>query len=110
VSADVEERVAKGAALLDEREPGWDARIDLGRLALTDCGDCVLGQLDSQRAIRGEAAAETAGRGPYWTALAALGLTELDAAAHGFDSSKLGEADLLDAEWRRVIEARRAAA
>lgn len=39
------ERVAKGAALLDERRPGWALVIDLPTLDISDCDYCVLGQL-----------------------------------------------------------------
>ena len=38
-------RAARGAALLDDRDPGWAARIDTGGLALGDGAACVLGQL-----------------------------------------------------------------
>ena len=38
-------RAAQGAALLDDRDPGWAARIDPGTLALGDGAACVLGQL-----------------------------------------------------------------
>lgn len=41
----VQERVARGATLLDEHEPGWELKIDLGTLALESCYQCVLGQL-----------------------------------------------------------------
>jgi len=41
----VQARVARGAALLDEKLPGWDQRIDLDRLNLGDCFTCILGQL-----------------------------------------------------------------
>jgi len=37
--------VAKGAALLDERTPGWASKIDLEELYLGDGRRCVLGQL-----------------------------------------------------------------
>lgn len=37
--------VAKGAALLDERNPGWRERINLGTLEIGSVYDCVLGQL-----------------------------------------------------------------
>lgn len=40
-----EQRVARGAALLDERVPGWRANIDTDRLDMTDGSQCVLGQL-----------------------------------------------------------------
>ena len=39
------ERVAAGAAYLDDNEPGWAARIDLNRLNLGSCFGCILGQL-----------------------------------------------------------------
>src|SRR5258708_35896283 len=42
---DVATRAARGAALLDERMPGWAQRIDVGRLDLADGCNCVLGQL-----------------------------------------------------------------
>lgn len=42
-----ESRVRRGAALLDERLPGWADRIDLDRLNMRHCGRCVLGQLHS---------------------------------------------------------------
>lgn len=36
---------AKGAALLDQEHPGWHEKIDVSRLDMRDCGECVLGQL-----------------------------------------------------------------
>lgn len=38
-------RAARGAALLDDRDPGWAAQIDADSLALGDGAACVLGQL-----------------------------------------------------------------
>lgn len=38
-------RVAKGAALLDKKRPGWARAIDLHTLSLGSCAHCVLGQL-----------------------------------------------------------------
>lgn len=43
------ERIERGAALLDERRPGWEAEIDLDRLNLASSTDCVLGQLWGSR-------------------------------------------------------------
>lgn len=43
----VAERVAAGAAHLDEQETGWWERIDLDRLNLMSPCRCVLGQLDT---------------------------------------------------------------
>ncbi len=39
------ERAARGAALLDQRWPGWAREIDPGRLDLASSEDDVLGQL-----------------------------------------------------------------
>ena len=38
-------RAARGAALLDDRDPGWAERVDPGALHLSDGEACVLGQL-----------------------------------------------------------------
>ncbi|MGB3544608.1 hypothetical protein [Rubrivirga sp.] len=38
-------RAQRGADLLDDRDPGWAARIDAASLALEDGQACVLGQL-----------------------------------------------------------------
>lgn len=37
--------IANGMALLDAHSPGWFTRIDLDKLLLNNCKDCVLGQL-----------------------------------------------------------------
>lgn len=39
------ERVAKGAAHLDQVRPGWERRIDTGTLTLHDPCGCIVGQL-----------------------------------------------------------------
>lgn len=39
-----EARVQRGAMELDATVPGWDENIDLCRLELFDCAECVLGQ------------------------------------------------------------------
>ena len=38
-------RVANGVKLLDERVPGWWRVINLDRLQMEDCTQCMLGQL-----------------------------------------------------------------
>ena len=38
-------RVARGAELLDSIRPGWRKEVDLDRLDLSSCHECVLGQL-----------------------------------------------------------------
>jgi hypothetical protein len=40
-----EDRVAKGAALLDEHRPGWARLVALNRLAMETCDQCILGQV-----------------------------------------------------------------
>jgi hypothetical protein len=45
--SDVAERVARGAAWLDQKYPQWYAKIDLGTLDLGNCTQCVLGQVYS---------------------------------------------------------------
>lgn len=42
---DVPERVARGAALLDEMHPDWPSMIIPEALALESCKRCVLGQM-----------------------------------------------------------------
>lgn len=101
-----EQRVARGAALLDRVNPGWWKRIDLERLSLGSCKRCVLGQLYGEYAI---------------DAFRALGLPDNDAgdeqAEHGFTfrwdegcrrNAEL-DADLaaLQARWVELITDRR---
>jgi hypothetical protein len=100
----IAERVAKGAALLDKKNPGWwkpDAApiaIDLDDLELSSDCNCVLGQL----------------AGNYAEGVSGLGIHLLrQEVTHGFLLDLNGEGDDLDwppltAEWKRVITARRA--
>jgi hypothetical protein len=44
-AAEARERVARGAALLDEKQPGWEYEIDPGTLDLANGCLCVLGQV-----------------------------------------------------------------
>ena len=97
----IAERVAKGAAFLDEREPGWDTRIDLGILSLDSSCRCVLGQL----------------HGGYGDGLRATGLDDdndrdIELGFFWTDEHLVGfslddEPGDLTAEWKRVITARR---
>lgn len=113
----VETRVARGVALLDEKRPGWWAEdcprpIDLDRLSIVDCKNCICGQLSdddpttessgftiSARELFGDAYDFTPWAKPLLT--------------HGFSGTPdVGgdEFDALTAEWRRVILARRGGA
>lgn len=43
--ANLRKSVARGAAWLDVKHPGWFEKIDVGKLDLEYCTTCVLGQL-----------------------------------------------------------------
>lgn len=45
MNTDIDERVQRGANLLDQVRPGWHTRVDITRLHLGSCTRCVLGQL-----------------------------------------------------------------
>ena len=100
----ITERVAAGAAALDEREPGWHERIDLARLATSSCRRCVLGQVFG-RFITGREALGTDGAelGDRETIAFGFAVTGDEKAA---DKPDAREYPLLDAEWKRVIGAR----
>ena len=49
-----EEQVARGAALLDERKPGWHRQINLERLDMANPCLCVLGQVFAEAARHGQ--------------------------------------------------------
>lgn len=102
----IEERVARGVEWLDCRIPDWwqTHTFNLDRFALADGCRCVVGQL---------APAGDYGEAILWRW---FDLTD-DLAFHlGFYAGEPGESDgidadyrALEAEWRRVITARRAA-
>jgi hypothetical protein len=93
----IAERVAAGAAFLDEHEPGWDQHIDLDRLDIDSNCRCILGQLhdDSYQEGRRELGLSGANHG----------------VALGFYPSRtdVPTSERLTAEWVRVIAERRAA-
>lgn len=92
----VEERVAKGAELLDKKVPGWEEKIDLNELKLDDCWDCIIGQ------VLGHYSKEN---------LATIGLRLFESASeHGFSywSLTLEEHHELEAAWTKLILERRA--
>jgi len=91
----VAERVAAGAALFDDREPGWYRRRDLDRMDIMSCCDCVVGQR----------------HGTYGAGLIALGITEKGRDVElGFHwGPRFEDIDALNAEWRRLITERRSA-
>lgn len=42
----IEDRVARGVAILDERVPNWRAKVNAARLRIESSCDCVLGQIN----------------------------------------------------------------
>lgn len=108
--ATITERVARGAALLDEKLPGWVERIDLDKLNLFDDERCVIGQLFTYDPTSESEAFE----------VGAFDLFGLDYSfnanapaliEHGFSDRSDVELAIfaeLTAEWKRVILARRA--
>jgi hypothetical protein len=113
----IAKRVAQGAALLDKKRPNWWREIDVDSLDIQSTCGCVLGQL-------GRTAFPMA-QHPYDGGLFLVGLPSYHSRAYGFDvSSDADEAATIDeedrlarneytaltAEWKRVIEARRATA
>lgn len=100
------ERVARGAALLDEKVEGWPERIAVRELDLRSCRDCVIGQLFSDAADIYEDGVLAYDEGIY-----RLGITGAGETAHGFSLPRwAGDDDdyaALTALWRSEIEARR---
>lgn len=98
----IAERVKRGAALLDEKRPGWWQRIDLGRLDVASDCDCVGGQLPG-------------GYGKVADDLFGPGVTFSLEVSHGFEADgdfeggDAGEFAALTEAWRSLILARRAA-
>lgn len=83
------ERVASGAAFLDEKVPGWANRIDLNRLDMSYT-NCVLAQLF----------------GSPGRAIDEFGLTPCDFALDGFEGRTDEDVLSLDAAWKTQVENR----
>lgn len=84
----IQERVANGAALLDEKKPGWRDKINLEELDISDPSRCVVGQLYQ-------------GRGGYLHGLSDL--QTYSSYETGFAIENAGEYPLLTAEWKLVL-------
>lgn len=91
-----ETEVARGIALLDEKILGWRDRIDLGRLNIASCEDCILGQLygdyfDGREILTGNIPPT---EGFDW------------AVYRGFTTESPLDVDALTAAWRRALGGR----
>ena len=82
--------VDAGVALLDERLPGWHKEIDADNLNLSDCNECVLGQLF----------------GNYVKGLGVLGLYYGDSLKFGFRSGPPSQWWDLSQTWREIVRGR----
>lgn len=108
-------RVAEGAALLDEKKPGWERRLDLEILDIRDGQRCITAQLSGMRN----------GVHSWADGMKALGLTPGDGGtyvSHGFNAES-GDAyedegesydqddayAALNRLWRELIKGRLAA-
>lgn len=65
---DIPAAAAKGAALLDQKMPGWYQLFNLHILSMSKCSKCILGQLFSY----------------YQPGLACIGITDREGEALGF--------------------------
>jgi hypothetical protein len=99
VSEELAERVERGAALLDERRPGWWDEVDVEALDLDLCSRCPLGQLWGDF----ESGAYRLFRGGFHEVADMAG-------HHGFDAVCDNHFPILTDLWRAAIERRRAQA
>lgn len=103
-----DQRVARGAALLDRALPGWAQLIDLGKLDLSDTTMCVLGQLFEDR-LEEKAAAPEFCDSNFAVGRHVLGLDGLAIVQHGFDkfSREMRPSFReLDDAWERAVKER----
>lgn len=95
--------VAKGATLLDEREPGWYKLVDLDKLDMGSMLWCILAQTWTGPVERGPS--------PYTLHADALfpGDDNTEVCAHGFDAPLEDGPSLLElaAAWEDAVLARR---
>ena len=101
ILAEVAERVERGAALLDEKEPGWAARIDVGKFDIGSGCRCALGQLygrfhDGLYEVFPSGEYQARSYGFMWE--------------EGDEDGEPSEIAALNDEWRRVIAERLAGA
>lgn len=86
----IPDRVQAGVELLDRWRPSWERSINLDDLDITDCEQCVLGQL----------------YGDYEVGRQDLDMDATEAADRGFVGIEMDEDEALNVMWRERIEAR----
>lgn len=91
-----DEDVRRGMTLLDTEEPNWRYIIDLNSLDMSDCEECILGQI----------------YGTYCEGRETLGIAGTDDSIYGFDISPEISKVLhknayrrLQKAWQRALEA-----
>lgn len=91
---EAQERVARGAVLLDEKRPGWEQKIRVNELNMGSFCDCVIGQIE--------------GDFLRWPHLAPANQTGLMSTRYyGFDSDgSVDGFELLQAAWLDAIAER----
>lgn len=127
LNADFSQEVARGCAVLDQREPGWDDKIDLPQLNLDDMNQCILGQVFMGRSFSEYGyvtglhhladASPLSPQGERWATEHGFytDLPHMTAELHAlFDKHDIGVRldwlyEQLALEWIAVIQARRAA-
>src|SRR4051812_8967527 len=85
----ISDRVANGAALLDEKLPGWERQADFSDVDIASFHKCVLGKLF----------------GHFDYGLAQTRLRAFQAFDYGFNTT-YAEVSAINAEWKRVINER----
>jgi len=98
--ADAEQRVARGAKLLDKKRPGWWRKVRFKDFDMAEPCHCVLGQV-----FKDKADDDTDG---YNAALPLLRLSATGGTTHGFEAESEGPAyDELQFAWWQEISRRR---
>lgn len=97
-------RVARGARMLDARNPDWFKRVKIGELRAQDPDKCVLGQLYGSF-INGCRDLEIVT--PDYDEAARNGFDALDYELDAIEECEAAEYRLLDAAWRDAIRYRR---
>ncbi len=103
----MQERVQRGAAYLDEVDPGWHRRVNADTLELEDGHHCVLGQLHGEFRLG-------LGRS-HLISLSSAPRASLSPVAHGFkcvgnvsEAWQARDYELLTAAWREAVQTRTA--